>query len=64
MPLERHQRSHRHVHRPQLRRTPEIGQIDDETGGDRIGADLAQQFHRALRGAAGRNETRLSRHLW
>jgi len=41
MPLERHQRAHRHVHRPQLCGIPEIRQIDDEAGGDYIGADLA-----------------------
>src|ERR1035437_7370639 len=53
MSLERHQRSHRHIHRPQFRRTPEVRQVDDEAGRDHIGADLAQQLHRSLRGAAG-----------
>ncbi|MHC2655124.1 hypothetical protein ACVMHY_007703 [Bradyrhizobium barranii subsp. barranii] len=56
MPFERHQRSHRHVHRAQLGGTAEIGQIDDEAGGDDIGADLAEELHRAFRGAAGGDE--------
>ena len=42
MPLERHQRSHRHIHRPQLRRAAKVRQIDDETRRDHFGADLAQ----------------------
>ena len=53
MPVERHQRAHRHVHRAQFGGAAEIRQVDDETGRDHIGADLAQQFDRAFRGAAG-----------
>jgi hypothetical protein len=53
MPVECHQRSHRHVHRPQFRGTAEIRQIDDEAGRHHIGADLPHQFYGALRGAAG-----------
>ena len=56
MPVERHQRSHRHVHRPQFRRAAEIRQVDDEAGRDHVGADLAHQLHRALRGTAGGDE--------
>ena len=53
MPFERHQRSHRHVHRAQLGGAAEVRQVDDETGRHHIGADLAQQLDRALGGAAG-----------
>src|SRR5260370_5402711 len=53
MPVERHQRSHRHIHRAQFRRAAKVRQVDDEAGRDHIGADLAHQLDRALRGAAG-----------
>jgi hypothetical protein len=41
VPLELDQRAHRHVHGAQLGRTAKIRQVDDEAGGDHIGADLA-----------------------
>ena len=40
MPLEAHQRAHRHAELPDLLGPAEIGQVDDETGGQHIGADL------------------------
>lgn len=42
MSIERHQCSHRHVHRSQLGGPAEIRQVDDETGGHHIGPDLAK----------------------
>ena len=51
MPLERHQRAHRHVHCPQLGGAAQIRQVDDETRRHHIGADLAHQFYGALGGA-------------
>ena len=56
MPLERDQRAHRHVELAQLVGAAEVGQIDDEAGGEHLGAELAQKLHRALRGAAGRDQ--------
>ena len=56
MSLERHQRAHGHVHRAQFGGAAEIGQVDDEARRNDIGADLAEQFHRALGGAAGGDE--------
>src|SRR4051794_39601454 len=56
MPLECHQRANRHVHRAQFGGAAEIRQIDDEAGCNHVGADLAQQFYRPLRGAAGRDQ--------
>ena len=56
MSRERQQRAHRYVQRAQFVGAAEIGQIDDEAGRDDVGADLAQQLDRALRGAAGGDE--------
>src|SRR5215471_5166972 len=53
MSLEPDQRAHRHVELAQLVGAAEIGKIDDETGGEHLRAELAQQLDRALRGAAG-----------
>ena len=44
MPLERHQRAHRHVQRREFFRAAEVGQVDDEAGGDHVGAELAQEL--------------------
>ena len=63
MPLERHQRAHGHIHRAQFVRAAEIRQVDDETGGDHIGADLAQELDRAFGGAARRDEVVDQDHL-
>ena len=51
MPVEGHQRPHRHIHGAQLRRAAEFRQIDDKAGRHHIGADLAKQLHRAFRRA-------------
>jgi hypothetical protein len=56
MPVERHQRPDRDVHRAQFRSPAEIGQIYDEAGRDHVGADLAQQFYRTLGGTPGRDQ--------
>ena len=42
MPLERNQRAHRHVELAQLVGAAEVRQVDDEAGGEHIGAHLAQ----------------------
>lgn len=41
MPLERDERADRHVECPQFRRTAQVGQVDDEAGGEHVGAELA-----------------------
>jgi hypothetical protein len=46
------ERTHGHAQSLQFLRASEIRQVDDETSGDDIGAELAQQFHRAFRRAA------------
>ena len=56
MPLEGDQRAHRHVELAQLVGAAELRQVDDEAGGEHLGADLAQQLHGALGGAAGRDQ--------
>ena len=56
MPLEPDQRAHRHVELAQLIGAAELGQIDDEAGGQHFGADLAQELYRAFRRAAGRDQ--------
>ena len=56
MPLEADQRAHRHVELAQLVGAAELRQVDDETGGEHLGADLAQQLHGALGSAAGRDQ--------
>src|SRR5262249_62075965 len=48
VPLEADEGAHRHVELAPLRGAAEIGQIADEAGGEYLGAQLAQQFHRAL----------------
>ena len=53
---ERDQRAHRHVERLQLGGAAEFGQVDDEHGGDDVGAGAAQQLDCALRRAAGGDE--------
>src|SRR5262249_9137475 len=49
VPLEAEGGAPRHVELAQLGGTAEIGQIDDEASGEQVRAQLAQQFHRALR---------------
>ena len=56
VPLERDQRAHRHVELAQLVGAAELRQVDDEAGGEHLGAQLAQQLDRALGGAAGRDQ--------
>ena len=53
MALEGDQRAHRDAQRLEPFHAGEVGQVDDETGGDDVGAGLAQELHRALGGAAG-----------
>ena len=48
MPLERDQRAHRHVELAQLVGAAELRQVDDEAGGEHVGAELAQQLDRRL----------------
>ncbi len=53
MPLERNQRAHRHVELAQLVGPAEVGQIDDEAGGEYLCTQLAQQLDRPFRRSAG-----------
>src|SRR5262249_62114429 len=53
MTLEGDEGPHRHVELAQLGGAAEIGQIDDEAGGEHLRAELAQQLDRALGGATG-----------
>src|SRR6185312_1839087 len=53
MPFETDQRADRNAERLQPGAAAEIGQVDDEAGGENIGADLPQQLYRRLGGAAG-----------
>src|SRR5271169_3623386 len=56
MPLEAYQRAHRHAELADLIGAAELGQIDDEAGGQDLGADALEEFHRCLGGAAGRDQ--------
>src|SRR5580700_3618106 len=56
MPLEAHQRAHRHAELPDLLGAAEIRQIDDEAGRQNIGADLLEELAGRFRGAAGGDE--------
>ena len=56
MPLETHQRAHGPAKIADFLGAAEFRQVDHETGGDHVRADLLQQFHRAFRRAAGRAE--------
>jgi len=53
MPLERDEGTHRHVELAQLVGAAEVGQVDDETGGEHLRAELAQELDRALLRPAG-----------
>src|SRR6516165_254986 len=53
VPFEADERAHRHVELAQLGGAAEVGQIDDEAGGEHLRAQLAQELDRALRRAAG-----------
>ena len=56
MPLETHQRAHRQLELAQLVRSAQLRQVDDEAGGEQLGAGVAQQLDRALGSAAGRDQ--------
>src|ERR1700691_3634366 len=56
MPLEADERAYRHAELPDFFRAAEVGQIDDEAGGQTIGADLLEKLHRGLGRAAGGDE--------
>src|SRR5215472_7391981 len=56
MSLESNERADRHVELAQSVGTAEIRQIDDETGGKDLGAQLAQELHRPFRRSAGRDQ--------
>ena len=53
MTLEAHQRADRHAELSDLLRAAQFGQVDDEAGGQDLGADLFEELHRRFRGAAG-----------
>ena len=53
MPFEADERAHRHVELAQPSGAAEVGQVDDEAGGEHLRAQLAQQLDRALGRAAG-----------
>ena len=56
MPFESDQRTHRHAELADFLGAAEIRQVDDEAGGDHIGAELLEELYRCLRGAAGGDE--------
>src|SRR6516225_2827073 len=56
MAFEAHQRAHRHAELSDLFGAAQFRQIDDETGGQNLGADLLEKLHRRLRRAAGGDE--------
>src|SRR5712692_8271636 len=53
VPFEADERAHRYVELAQLGRAAEVGQIDDEAGGEHLRAQLAQELDRAFGCAAG-----------
>src|SRR6185312_10401371 len=53
MPLEAHQRAHRHAELADLVGAAEVRQVDDEAGGQDFGADALEQLHRRLGSTAG-----------
>src|SRR6516165_460145 len=56
VPLETYQRAHRHAELPDLVGAAEVGQIDDETGGQHFGADALEEFYCRLGGATSGDE--------
>ena len=52
MPLEAYERAHRHAELSDLVGAAELRQVDDEAGGEHLGAHPAQQLDGALGGAA------------
>jgi len=63
MTLEADQRAHRHLELAQLVGAAEIGEIDDEAGGEHLRTELAQELDRAFRSppVAIRSSTRMTR---
>jgi cation diffusion facilitator CzcD-associated flavoprotein CzcO len=56
MSFESDQGAHRHAELADLLGAAEIGEIDDEAGGQNVGADLLEQLAGRLGGAAGRDQ--------